>query len=152
MSQQEVTKKSFKFGPNELDPESKHINHWHVFVPEGVEFKELLRPEAWANIAAQLRPMARITVTSEPGYFVGELMVRSSGQLWANVVELSYKDLKEAVDIDVTDEYEAKWISNRYKFGIRRRSDGEWILKDLPDQAAANIALAAQVAETRKVG
>lgn len=148
----EPQKKVFKFGPNDLDFESKHIFHWHVFVPDGVEFKELLKPEAWANIASRLRPMSRITVTSESSLFIGELIVMSAGNLWANVREVFYKEFDDGVDVDVNDEYEAKWISNRYKFGIRRRSDGEWIQKDLPDQASANIALAAQVAETRKVG
>lgn len=144
--------KLFNFGPNDMDPESTHIFRWHVFVPDGVKFEELLKPEAWQHVAYKLRPMARISVTSDSSRFIGELVVISCGQLWATVKEVFYKEFDVEPAMDVNDEYEAAWISNRYKFGIRRKSDNQWILKDLPDQAAANVALAAQVSEMRKAG
>jgi hypothetical protein len=145
-------KKNFNFGPNDLSLESHHITRWHVFAPEGIEIEDLLKKEAWAHIAARLRPMARITVTSEPGHYAAELIVMSAGQLWANVKILSYKKFDDVVSIDANDQFEAKWISNRYKFGIYRKSDGALIEKDLPDIAAANVALANHVSGIRKVG
>ncbi len=138
----EIKKKNFVFGPNELETEAKHIFRHHVFVPDGTEFKELFNPSAWAHIAYKLRPMSRISVTSESSRFIGELVVMSCGNLWAKVEEVFYKEFDAVAAVDVNDEYEAKWISNRYKFGIRRKSDGEWMVKELPDQASANIALA----------
>lgn len=146
----EVKKKNFVFGPNELETEAKHIFRHHVFVPDGTEFKELFNPAAWAHIAYRLRPMSRITVTSESSKFIGELVVMSCGALWAKVEEIFYKEFEVAAAVDVNDEYEPKWISNRYKFGIRRKSDGEWMVKDLPDQASANIALATFANQARQ--
>lgn len=135
-------KKAFVFGPNELETEAKHVFRHHVFVPDGVAFEELLNPSAWAHIASRLQPMARITVTSDSSKFIGELVVMSCAPLWAKVEIIFYKEFDTAQSHDSTGAYETKWISNRYKFGVRRISDGEWMIKDLPDQAAANIALA----------
>lgn len=144
-----ISKKAFKFGPNELETEAKHIFRHHVFVPDGVDFEELFKPEAWAHIANKLRPMSRISVTSESSKFIGELVVMSCGAQWAKVEEVMYKEFGVVEAVDVNDQYEAKWVSNRYKFGIRRKSDGEWMVKELPDQAAANIALATFASEVR---
>jgi hypothetical protein len=148
----ELVKKNFVFGPNELELEEQHVARFHVFVPDNIKFEELLKPDAWSNIAHKLRPMARISVTSDSSKFIGELVVMSCGQLWAKVEEVFYKEFESFEIIDVNDEFEARWISNRYKFGIRRKSDGEWMVKELPDQASANVALATFASETRKVG
>lgn len=145
-------KKTHKFGPNDLNLESAKVTHWHIIAPEGVEMKDLLDPAAWANIAHRLRPMARIHVVSDPGHYVGELFVVAAGNLWANVRVVSYNDFRSDADMVDTsaEEYQAKWISNRYGFGIFRVSDKQWILKDLPDMASAQAALAAQLNEMRK--
>ena len=145
----QLPKKKFVFGPNELDTEAKHIFRHHVFVPDGTEFKELLDPAAWSHIASRLRPMSRISVTSESSRYIGELVVMSCGAQWAKVEEVFYKEFAAVEAVDVNDQFEAKWIGNRYKFGIRRKSDGEWMIKELPDQAAANIALATFAGEVR---
>lgn len=138
----EPAKKNFVFGPNDLDTEAKHIFRFHVFVADGVEFKQLLDPSAWLHIASRLRPMSRISVTSETNRYIGELVVISNGQNWAKVEEVFYREFGELESPDSNGQYEVKWISNRYKFGVRRISDGEWMIKDLPDMAAANVALA----------
>lgn len=147
-----TTNKTHKFGPNDLNLESAKVTHWHIITPDGVEMKDLLDPAAWANIAHRLRPMARIHVVSDPGYYVGELYVVSAGNLWANVRVVSYNDFRNDPDMldNSTEEYEAKWVSNRYQYGIFRNSDKQWILKDLPDMASAQAALAAQLQEMRK--
>ena len=148
----ETPKKKFAFGPNDLDTEARHIFRYHVFVADGIEFKELLSQDAWTHIAYKLRPMSRIAVTSDSNKFIGELVVMSCGSNWAKVEELFYKEFNTPVVVDVNGEYEIKWVSNRYKFGIRRVSDGEWMVKELPDQAAANIALATFSHEVKKAG
>ncbi len=145
-----VPKKRFAFGPHDLETEAKHIFRHHVFVADGVEFKELLSTDAWTHIANRLRPMSRISVTSESSRFIGELVVMSCGSNWAKVEEIFYKEFNAIEAIDVNGEYEIKWVSNRYKFGIRRLSDGEWMQKDIPDQAAANIALATYSHDVKK--
>lgn len=142
------SKNIFKFGPHDLDTEQKHVSHWHVFVPEGVAFDELLKREAWQNIAYKLRPMARIHVTSESNRFIGELVVVSCGQLWADVRKVSYIEFEE-VEVNSSDWCEVRWISNRYKYGIYRKSDGALLEKDLPDQLAASQALANHLSGVR---
>jgi hypothetical protein len=143
-------KKSFVVEHHGLETEAKHIFRHHVFVPDGVDFEELLNPAAWVHNAYLLRPMSRIAVTSESSKFIGELVVMSCGQLWAKVEVVFYKEFNTVATVDVNDQYEAKWISNRYKFGVQRKSDGEWMVKELPDQAAANMALASFASEVRR--
>lgn len=145
-----TTKRRFVFGANELDTEAKHIFRYHVFVPDDVEIEELLDPAAWSHIAHKLRPMSRITVTSESNKFTGELVVISCDRLWAKTEIVHYKEFNVTAKVDPAGEFETKWLGNRWKFGIVRKSDNETLIKELPDQAAANIALANFTSEFKR--
>lgn len=151
IEKKEVEKKGFVL--NGMDTEARHIFRWHVFVPDDVEFKELLNPAAWVHVAYKLQPMNRISVTSESNKFIGELVVFSAGQLWADVREVFYREFKdEKEDHLANSDYEIKWVSNSVKFAIVRKSDGQHMQKNIPDQASANLALANHISGVRKTG
>ena len=68
--------------------------HW--MVPEvGTPLDALLDPTYWAHVSRFLKPLDRIEVASEDGAWWAELIVISSGKLYANVQLLRKYDLKQ---------------------------------------------------------
>ena len=134
----ETAKKHYTFKANDLDPASKHILEFHVFVPENVTVEDILDPAAWVHIAQKLQPMCHIHVTAEDNSFCALLRVLSCGQLWAKTSLIWHTDLTVSVD----DKKElsplsVKFISNRYKWGVLRLSDRVWISKEHSTEADA---------------
>lgn len=148
----QTQKKHFTFKPNDLSLEERHIARLHVFTPDGTEFEELIEPSAWAHVAHKLQPLARITVTSEPGHYTGELIVLACGHQSAKVHPLSYVDLRKITVENPEDSHTAAWVSNRYQWGVKRKSDGVWVEKDIQDQSTAMERAAKLSQEYKAVG
>lgn len=100
--------------------EANFASTTYMASPEaGIEKKDLLNPEYWAQVAAKLRPDDIIRVIPQDKSFYLELLVTDQTKLWARVVELNYVPLnaKSIVSTDsVFDRIEAK------HFGVA----GQW--------------------------
>lgn len=116
---------------------------YFVFVDADVSKEDLLDPKTWAHVGDRLKMNDKIEVLSEDGRVYAELIVASSGVNFAKVRLIQFvcfdDDIQPAED---GDDYEAKFISNRYKFGVYRKSDKQWLAKELDTQADAEEWLA----------
>jgi len=139
-----MSNSKYTFKANDLDLASKHILDFHVFVPAGYTTKDILDPASWTHIAHKLQPMSHIYVTAEDNSFCALLRVLSCGQLWAKTSIIWEKDLSSNKIAAPAEEqlFEVAYVSNRYKWGVRRLSDKEWLSKDHVDEAAAQQAMA----------
>lgn len=145
MSNEKVIDKYHTFKANDLSLASKHILEFHVFVPSGVLINDILNPSAWTHIAQKLQPMSHIFVTAEDNSYCALLRVLSCGQLWAKTAVIWHKDLTESIESNQhkTDRVlEVQYISNRYKWGVKRISDGAWVSKDHATEADAQQVMA----------
>lgn len=144
MSKEEAVKSHYTFRANDLNLASKHILEFHVFVPSGVTIDDVLNPSSWTHIAQKLQPMSHIFVTAEDNTFCALLRVVSCGQLWAKTAVIWHKDLTKNATPALKDGrvLEVKYVSNRYKWGVQRVSDGEWVSKDHMTEAEAQQVMA----------
>jgi hypothetical protein len=68
-------------------------NVWTVVPGDGVTLEDMLKPEYWAHVAAQLTTGDKIEVRPVAGEWYAELYVRSVGAVAARVVVLGKWDL-----------------------------------------------------------
>jgi hypothetical protein len=100
---------------------------WNACPESGVTVEQLLKPEAWANVARRMKAGHMIHVVPEDGAYFAELYVVSAGQNWANVsllreVLLSLTDFAEPA----TEKYaDIKWAGPSAKFRVTRLKDGD---------------------------
>jgi hypothetical protein len=138
------------FKVNDLDLANKHILDFHVFVPSGVSVEDILEPSAWTHIAQRLQPMCHIYVTAEDNSFCALLRVLSCGQLWAKTAVIWHKDLSESIRSGSPkggSVLEVQYVSNRYKWGVKRIADGKWVSMDHVTEADAQQAMANELLE-----
>lgn len=116
---------------------------YFVFVDKGVTKEDLLDPTTWAHVGHSLKMNDKIEVLAEDGSVYAELLVASSGVNFAKVRLIQFVRFDGPVTPEKEgDDYEATFISNRYKFGVRRLADNQWLVKDLDTQADAEAWLA----------
>lgn len=146
-----TAKKYHTLKANDLSLASRHILEFHVFVPSGVTINDVLDPSSWTHIAQKLQPMSHIFVTAEDNTFCALLRVLSCGQLWAKTAVIWHKDLTETASVDTKEDriLEVQYVSNRYKWGVKRVSDGEWLSKDHPTEAEAQQVMANELLSMR---
>lgn len=129
--------------PRDMTPAEFARTLYRVFVDPSVTKEDLLTPETWAHVGHQLKINDRLEVLSEDGKVYAELLVASSGVNFAKVRVISFVRFEEdIVPTSEGDDFEAGFISNRYKFGVKRKSDNTWLVKELDTQADAEGWLA----------
>lgn len=103
----------------------------------GTTADDLMRPDFWANVAAQLRPGDRIEVYPEDGAFFAELLVRSSSRLAAVVIPLRAIDLSGSSEETIEEPgFSVKFRGPR-KFCVIRNSDGVPVIEDIDTKEQA---------------
>ena len=108
--------------------EAEFLRHaWLVIIPFGTLPEDLLKPEYWAHVAAQLRPRERIEAHSIDGTWFAEYLVLGVDRTWAKVHMLSKHSLTTP-DIalsqaEAVSPYEVKWRGPVAKWSIVRKSD-----------------------------
>ena len=105
-------------------------NIWDVIPEASTPFEDVLKPEFWAHVAANLRPWDRIEVRAEDGSYYAELLVQDCGRLWAKVAVLSKvtlsKDAAQVPDIVADVTYSVQWRGPHSKHAVmRERGSGE---------------------------
>jgi len=130
---------------------AEHVRQvYHVTVPEGHTFEELLAPEAWAHVSSKLRPGDHIEVVPEDGSYVATLFVVTCDKLWARVHVLSMDDLTvaraDAAQLArAVADFEAIWKGPVKKFCIVRKSDGGLLHEGVQTKVEAERWLADHV-------
>ncbi len=126
-----------KLPPSDLKS-AEYIRHvHHVVTQPEVTIDDVLDPAYWAHIAERLRPMSKIEVVFADYTRYLELIVLSSGRLWAKVAILNDVDLvqdledsdqlREASDLEDAD-YFVKYHPTQ-KYTVYRKSDKQAISK-----------------------
>lgn len=113
---------------------------WVVDAEDGTTVKDLLEPGYWSHIAAKFKPFDHIEVINETGSWVANLMVIECHINWARVKQIG--DVIELEPVDpssrsVTTKHRVKWMSRIDGYGVVRIGDGEVVMKNFGDKAAA---------------
>lgn len=116
---------------------------WHVESEHGETIDQIMRPEYWAHVAAQLSPGDRIEVIAQDNKFFAEFHVFARLVGGAKVGLLRYEVFADnAFEVGMTDlgvpDYKVVWKYNKYKWCVQRVSDGELISKFHVDEKAAH--------------
>ena len=101
-------------------------NNWDVTTERGTTVEDLLCPEYWAHVAANLRPHDQIHAISEDGSWYARLIVINADRLWAKLHVLEKHDLsasREDMPQAQEEAYEVVWLSAMAKYAVIRRAD-----------------------------
>lgn len=105
-------------------------NIWSHEAAEDIEVEHLTDPAYWRNLGHMLREWDRIEVRHCAGRWFAELMVRSAGRLYANVVVLrktQFADAKVPDDIASSD-YDVRFLRGKGHMVVRKADKA--IIKD----------------------
>lgn len=118
------------------------IQGWAVMVEDKTTIEDVLKPEFFAHVARALRPFAKISVLADDGTWYAELLVKSAGSNWANVVPLQIVDLRGvAAAVVPADAYAVGFGGPHHKWRVIRNSDSELVSKGHESEALAKAWL-----------
>lgn len=115
---------------------------WHLWTPPGVSIDQATSVKSFVHVANKLRPNDEIIIRAEDDSFYARVLVRMVIHLDVVVTVIEYFKMKESVGAPVDSEFEVSYINGRYKWGFKRRGSSDWIMKEIPTESAAAIALA----------
>lgn len=116
-------------------------NVWSVVPVFGTDYKSLLMPTYWSNVARRLRPGDLIEVTAEDGSYFAQLFVLAAEDKAAAVAQLSYTELHTVEMPDAADGFEVRWGGPIVKWCAVRMKDHQRVIEKMDTKAAANDAL-----------
>ena len=109
---------------------AEHLRQsWVVDAEEGTTISEVLNPQYWAHMAAEMQPFARIEVRLETGEWVADLMCINVGRNWAQVNLLQKYDLEERSENPVSQTHKVEWKGPHKKHCVIRIADSS-VLQD----------------------
>jgi hypothetical protein len=118
-----------------LDPQRMGLaehgrQDWVVNAAAGTSVQDVLNPQYWAHMAAQMQPYDRIDVRLETGEWMLELLVGGVGRNWAQVHLLHQHELTKLADVmPRAQHHRVEWKGPQRKWAVIRLSDDE-ILQD----------------------
>lgn len=99
---------------------------WVATAEEGTTIEDVLDPQYWSHMAAQMQPMDRIDVRVDTSEWLLELLVIQVGRNWARCAVLHQHDLTPPSEADaVASGFEVKWGGPLNKWRVIRLSDRE---------------------------
>lgn len=117
-------------------------NVWQAISVHGETLADIMNPAYWAHVARFLKPCDRIEIVAEDNSFFAELYVFTATNNAALTGLLRYEVFAEnAAGAGITlmgqREYEVSFGGNFHKWRVKRLSDGEPLVSQLPSQKAA---------------
>jgi hypothetical protein len=117
---------------------------WVATALENTEPQDMLKPEYWAHVSAQLKPWDRIEVRANDGAWLAELLVLETARNWARVHILNAYKLTTG-DVSLTQseikgrysEFRIEHMGPHDKWCIIRRSDNQKLHEGGESQDAA---------------
>lgn len=111
---------------------------WVATAEEGTTIEDVLNPNYWSNMSAQMKPYDRIEVRVDTGEWLLELLVMNTDRNWASVVVLHQHDLQpEDAAADVPNDFEPKFRGPMHKWCVMRKADKEVLESKLESKLAA---------------
>lgn len=116
---------------------------WVVNAEEGTTIAEVLDPQYWAHMAAQMQPYDRVDVRLETGEWMLELLVVTPGRNWAQVHLLHHHELATRSEtLPAAVKHKVEWKGPQRKHVVIRLSDDQPIQENFATKAEANAWLA----------
>lgn len=113
-------------------------NRWAISPEEGSTVDDVMRPEATAHIAAQLKRWDIIEVRPDDESFYAELLVKDAGPNWASFWLIQHVELAPKVDAAEADEpFVVGWGGPHQKHRVTRKADNEVLKSGFPSKAEA---------------
>ena len=110
---------------------------WVATAEEGTTVEDVLNPNFWSNMAAQMKPYDRIEVRVDTGEWLLELLVMNTDRNWASVVLLQQHELvPDAGDVPVPEAFESIWKGPQHRWCVIRKSDKEMLETKLESKQA----------------
>lgn len=99
---------------------------WVVNAEQGTKIEDVLDPQYWAHMAAQMQPYDRVEVRLETGEWLMELIVIGVGRNWAQVHLAHKHDLEEMADtIPAAVKHRVEWKGPQRKHCVIRIADSQ---------------------------
>lgn len=123
--------------PTVIDLAQQKRNVYYHVAPEGTPIEKYLDPAMWVHVGGRFCPMDRIEIFAEDGKYFAELICLNAGPQWAHMHMLRCIDLVEPKTGEKSTEFEVKWGGPAKRYGVRRLSDNEWLIRDCqtPEEA-----------------
>lgn len=104
----------------------QHGANYFAEIPVGTTLDEILDPMYWAHISGIFRgKYNEITALWDDKSRLVRLFVRFYAQTYAHVEVLEDNIFEDADGIDVPSAYDVKWVNDREKYSVVRKSDSQ---------------------------
>lgn len=112
----------------------------------GAELADVLEPEYLTHVAERLRPGDRLEIMPECMSWYAEALVVDATRLSARIqTTLGPIAIDAGERVLASDVFESRWISPAVRFGVARKSDGAFMVKNLETKAEADQWIANRV-------
>lgn len=120
--------KGTKLLPRNFKMEEFMRTRYLAYAAAGTTKEDILRPDYWAHVSGQLRPMSRVEVIIEDCSALYEVIVIKSSRTEAvvkliNEVKLDLSNNDEEHESEASSDYMIKWFGQVDKWGAVRKSD-----------------------------
>lgn len=128
--------------PTVIDLAQQKRNVYYYTAPEGTPVEVYLKPETWVHVGGRLSPMDRMEIFAEDGKYFAELICLNAGPQWAHMHLLRCVSLVDPEPDEKPTDFEVKYGGPARRYGVRRLSDNEWLIRDCQthEEAAAWLA------------
>ena len=138
-----ATKRVVILNPQRMGLREERRQDWVVNAEAGTTIEDVLDPQYWSHMAAQMLPAARVEVFVETGEWMLDLLVLNAGRNWAQVHVLHHYELAERADtMPAAQRHRVEWKGPQLKWCVIRNADSEIVLKEMASKAAAAERLA----------
>lgn len=123
---------------------AEHLRQqWMVNAEEGTTVEDVLDPQYWSHMAAQLQPYDRVDVLLETGDWLMELLVINRGRNWAQVHVLHKYDLEQRSEtMPAAQKHRIEWKGPKHKHAVIRLADSQMIQDGFSSREEAGVWLA----------
>jgi hypothetical protein len=123
---------------------AEHLRQqWMVNAEEGTTIDDVLDPQYWSHMAAQLQPYDRIDVLLETGEWLLELLVINRGRNWAQAHLLHKYDLEQRSEtMPAAQKHRIEWKGPQRKHAVIRIADSQVIQDGFSSKLEAGVWLA----------
>lgn len=134
----EAEKRAVFLDPQRMGLAEHRRQDWVVNAAAGTTREDVLNPQYWAHMAAQMQPYDRIDVRLETGEWMLELLVGGVGRNWAQVHLLHQHELTKIADaMPRAQLHIVEWKGPQRKWAVIRLSDGAIIQDGKQSRAEA---------------
>lgn len=131
-------KRAVILNPQRMGLREEKRQDWVVNAEAGTTIQDVLDPQYWSHMAAQMLPYARIEVLLETGEWMLDLVVLNAGRNWAQVHVLHRYELAERSEtMPAATKHLIDWKGDQLKYCVIRVADNEIIHKGLASKAKA---------------